>query len=100
MDGARAERYAARFGFARAFADAEAMLDAEKPDAVALVVPETATPALATRILERGLPVLIEKPPGRTASEVDGLIAAARRGGTGGRPSRTRSPSTAGSPRW
>jgi myo-inositol 2-dehydrogenase / D-chiro-inositol 1-dehydrogenase len=62
------------------------MFDAEKPDAVVLVVPDTATPALATAILERGLPVLIEKPPGRTAAEVDGLIAAANRGGSGGRP--------------
>jgi myo-inositol 2-dehydrogenase/D-chiro-inositol 1-dehydrogenase len=81
LDGARAERYAARFGFARAFADVSAMLAAETPEAVALVVPEDATPALAAQILERGLPVLIEKPPGRTASEVDGLISAASRRG-------------------
>lgn len=86
VDRARAEQCATRFGFAEAFGDAAAMLDEVKPDAVALVVPETATPALATRILERGLPVLIEKPPGRTASEVDGLIAAAGRGGSGGQP--------------
>ena len=86
VDGARAARYASRFGFARSFADAFAMLDAEKPDAVALVVPETATPDLASSILERGLPVLIEKPPGRTAVEVDRLIAAADRGGRAGQP--------------
>jgi myo-inositol 2-dehydrogenase / D-chiro-inositol 1-dehydrogenase len=86
VDAERAARYASRFGFARSFADATAMLDADKPDAVALVVSETATPDLATAILERGLPVLIEKPPGRTAAEVDRLIAAADRGGLWGQP--------------
>jgi myo-inositol 2-dehydrogenase/D-chiro-inositol 1-dehydrogenase len=85
-DGERAARYAARFGFARSFADASAMLDLERPDAVALVVPETVTPTLASAILERGFPMLMEKPPGRTAVEVDALIAAADRGGRGGRP--------------
>jgi myo-inositol 2-dehydrogenase / D-chiro-inositol 1-dehydrogenase len=86
VDGERAARYAARFGFARSFGDAALMLDQEKPDAVVLAVPETATPSLAAAILERGLPLLVEKPPGRTAVEVDGLIAAADRGGRGGRP--------------
>jgi predicted dehydrogenase len=62
------------------------MLDDGKPDAVVLVVPETATPALAAAILERGLPMLIEKPPGRTGAEVDRLIAAADRGGRDGHP--------------
>jgi predicted dehydrogenase len=62
------------------------MLDAETPDAVVLVVPENATPALASSILDRGLPVLIEKPPGRTAAEIDGLIAAAIRGGRSEKP--------------
>jgi predicted dehydrogenase len=86
LDAGRSARYASRFGFARSFADMSTMFDSEKPDAAVLVVPDTATPALAGAILERGLPVLIEKPPGRTAAEVDGLIAAAIRGGTDGRP--------------
>jgi myo-inositol 2-dehydrogenase/D-chiro-inositol 1-dehydrogenase len=86
VDAGRAERYASRFGFARSFADVSAMLDAEKPDAVALVVPEAATPVLAEAILDRGIPLLLEKPPGRTGAEVDRLIAASARGGQGGRP--------------
>jgi predicted dehydrogenase len=86
VDAGRAARYASRFGFARSFGDALAMLEAEKPDAVVLVVPEAATPVLASAILERGFPLLLEKPPGRTAADVDRLIAAAAQGGRDGQP--------------
>src|SRR4030095_9292864 len=68
---ARADAPRARFGFARAWSDVETMLDAEEPDAVVVVVPETATVAVAEAVLRRGLPLLVEKPPGRTAAEVD-----------------------------
>jgi len=84
VEPGKAERYAERFGFGRAYTDALVMLEAEKPDAVALVVPEAVTTDLAAAVLERGLPVLIEKPPGRTIEEVDRLIAAAERIGRGG----------------
>jgi predicted dehydrogenase len=83
VDLGKARRYAERFGFAKAHGDALAMIEAEKPDAVALVVPETVTADLAAAILDRGLGVLIEKPPGRTVAEVDRLIAAAERRGRG-----------------
>jgi myo-inositol 2-dehydrogenase / D-chiro-inositol 1-dehydrogenase len=83
LDMARAERHRERFGFLRAYADPFTMIDAEGPDAVVLVVPDTVTAELGTRILERGLPLLVEKPPGRTVEEVDRLIAAAE-GGAGG----------------
>jgi predicted dehydrogenase len=53
---------------------------------VVLVVPETLTAALAIRILEKGVPLLLEKPPGRTPDEVDAMAAAAERGGKPGRP--------------
>ena len=48
LDAARAERHRARFGFARSYSDPWAMLDAERPDAVALAVPEDATCAVAS----------------------------------------------------
>jgi myo-inositol 2-dehydrogenase / D-chiro-inositol 1-dehydrogenase len=76
VDAARAER-GRRFGFARAYTDALEMIDIERPDAAALVVPDTLTASLGVRLLERGVPLLIEKPPGRTVDEVDQLIAAA-----------------------
>jgi predicted dehydrogenase len=64
LDRARAESHAAEFGFARAYSDPRAMLDAEKPGAVVVVVPVTATVAV----------------------EVDRLAAAADAGGRDGRP--------------
>jgi predicted dehydrogenase len=85
VDRARAERYRERFGFARSYTDAFDMLDAERPDAVALVVPVSLTCQLGSRILERGFPLLLEKPPGETVAEVDRLAAAARAGGRDGR---------------
>jgi len=81
LDGTRAERHRQRFGFARAYTDTGAMLEAEKPDAVVLAVPVHRTAEVGAALLERGLPVLIEKPPGRTVQEVDALIAAAEQSG-------------------
>ena len=81
LDAARAERHRQRFGFARAYTDVAAMLDAEKPDAAVLAVPVHRTAPVGAPLLERGVPLLIEKPPGRTVQEVDALIAAAERNG-------------------
>ena len=80
LDGDRAERYRKHFGFNRAYTDPMAMTATETPDASALAVPVTVSASLAARLLERGLPLLIEKPPGRTVDEVDRLVAAARAG--------------------
>ena len=85
VDVTRAEQYRVRFGFARAYADVQAMLAAERPDAVAMVVPVSLTCSLGSRILEQGVPLLLEKPPGETVADVDRLAAAARAGGRHGR---------------
>src|SRR5690242_16205539 len=62
LDPERAETFRARFGFARAYTDLDVMLDRERPGAVALVAPVDRTCDLACRILERGIPLLTEKP--------------------------------------
>jgi myo-inositol 2-dehydrogenase / D-chiro-inositol 1-dehydrogenase len=85
-DAARAEAYRTAFGFGNAYSDLEKMLEAERPDAVVLVVPVETTVPVATTLLSRGIPTLLEKPPGATAPEVDRLIAAAGEGGRGGQP--------------
>ena len=77
LDPGKAERYRARFGFARAYTDLRRMLDTERPDAVSLVAPVERTCELACLILGWGFPLLMEKPPGRTIAEVDRMIAAA-----------------------
>jgi predicted dehydrogenase len=81
LDPARAETHRVRFGFARSHSDPWAMLEAERPDAVVLVVPEGATCSVASRVLELGYPLLLEKPPGRTPQEVARMAAAAESGG-------------------
>jgi predicted dehydrogenase len=86
VEAERAEAGRARFGYARAYTDVADMVARERLDAAALVVPYAVMAASGAPLLERGLPLLIEKPPGPTAGEVDALIAAAERGRPGGVP--------------
>ena len=81
VDEARAQGYAERFGFVKAYADTSAMLENESPDAVVLVVPEAFTATVGQAVLARGVPLLLEKPPGRSVAECDVLIAAAEGNG-------------------
>jgi myo-inositol 2-dehydrogenase / D-chiro-inositol 1-dehydrogenase len=81
LDPGRAEAFRRDFRYDRAFTDPLAMLEAERPDAVVVVVPVERTVAVGSLVLERGLPLLLEKPPGETAADVDRLIAAAEKGG-------------------
>jgi myo-inositol 2-dehydrogenase / D-chiro-inositol 1-dehydrogenase len=85
LDAARAARYRERFGFSSRYTDAMAMIEEQRPDAALVAVLPHAIADVAAPLLERGVPLLIEKPPGLTVEEVDRLIAAAERGG-GGRP--------------
>jgi hypothetical protein len=62
LDPEKAEPYAGALG-ARAFTDLDAMLAAVRPDGVALLVSEGATPALIEMCIRRGLPFITEKPP-------------------------------------
>jgi predicted dehydrogenase len=81
LDPARAESFRRDFGYARAYGDPAAMLEAERPDAAVVVVPVERTVGVGSMVLERGIPLLLEKPPGETPAEVDCLIAAAEKAG-------------------
>jgi len=81
LDAARAESFRGDFGYDRAYADPVAMLDAEHPDAAVVVVPVERTVGVGSLVLERRIPLLLEKPPGETTAEVDCLIAAAEKAG-------------------
>jgi predicted dehydrogenase len=81
IDAGRAARFAGAFGFARHYTDFERMLDEERPGAVCLSAPPERTTELACRILERGFPLLTEKPPGLTVAAVDRMLAAEAAGG-------------------
>ncbi len=55
------------------------MLDKEEPDAVNVAVTPPATHDVVAEILNRGIPVMLEKPPGLTSAELEDLIAIASR---------------------
>jgi predicted dehydrogenase len=80
-DPDRSREYAGAFGFGRSYREIGAMLSAERPDAVVMAVPPAASCGAAQPVLERGIPLLLEKPPGMTPGELEQLIAAAGRGG-------------------
>ena len=85
-DAERAHRFQDRFGFARSYTDAAALVEDERPDAAVVAVLPDAMCAVAEPLLAAGVPLLLEKPPGLTVAEVDRLIAAAREGGKAGAP--------------
>jgi len=78
LDPARAAEIAIELG-TTAFADLDALLG--RVEAVTVAVPTPAHAAVGLQALERGIPVLMEKPLAATVAEADALIAAAARGG-------------------
>ena len=77
-DGARATAVAGELGVT-AFGDFDGLL--ARVQAVTIAVPTRAHATVGLRALERGVPVLMEKPLAVTVAEADALIAAAARGG-------------------
>jgi len=82
LDRDKATAYARDFGFAAAYADLEGMLDAEELDGLIAVTPVERTFPLVGKLLQRGIPLVIEKPPGETVEHTRQLLALARRQGT------------------
>lgn len=78
LDSARARAMADEFG-TTAFADLDALLQRVK--AVTVAVPTPAHAAVGLRALDRGVPVLMEKPLAASVEEADALVAAAACGG-------------------
>ncbi|MDA0337108.1 MAG: Gfo/Idh/MocA family oxidoreductase [bacterium] len=81
LDADRAQDYASRFGFAQAHTDLDALFDAEL-DGLVAITPMEATEQLAARILQAGVPVVIEKPPGVGVEGARRLLAVAQSTGT------------------
>jgi myo-inositol 2-dehydrogenase / D-chiro-inositol 1-dehydrogenase len=74
---ARAENFRARYGFAKAYNDVDEMLAREKFDACIMVVPTGKISALGIKLLQTGMPCVVEKPLGSTLAEVKALREAA-----------------------
>lgn len=77
----KALAYRERFGFKTFYTDMNEMLDAERPDAVCVVVPESHVCSTSVAVMEKGYHVLLEKPPGLDREECLRLIDAAQRAG-------------------
>lgn len=77
LDEQKARMFQEQFGFTKSYTDIDAMLDAEQPDAVCMVVPTALTAELSVRVLNKGFPLLMEKPPGLRISETLCMMEAA-----------------------
>jgi myo-inositol 2-dehydrogenase / D-chiro-inositol 1-dehydrogenase len=73
VNPARAQEMAARFGFERVLTDYRALPDQVAPDAVWTPVPFPLMREIAGYFLARGLPTLMEKPPGANSAETRAL---------------------------
>jgi predicted dehydrogenase len=81
FDPALARSVGARFGFAHAERDLEAVLGDPAVDAVSVALPNFAYADVIPRLLAAGKHVLAEKPLGRTAAEARGFALAADEAG-------------------
>lgn len=79
LDEGKAVNFREAYGFERHYTDIEAMLNAERPDAVCIVVPEHLTASVSIKVMAHGCPVLMEKPPGLNREETTSMIEMADR---------------------
>lgn len=77
FDEARALSVAKKYS-TRAFTDYQQLLDETKPDEVTLAVPTVYHHKIALDIIDRGIPLLIEKPISFTLEEGQAIIEAAK----------------------
>ena len=77
----RAERMAGKYGWRSVYTDYREMLDRERPDAVFVCLGGKYHPDVVPEILERGLPVFLEKPSSIDVAGTEKIAAAARKTG-------------------
>jgi predicted dehydrogenase len=70
-----------KFNISLYFADYNEMLEKTNPDAVICLVSENAIAKVASDIILRGYPVMLEKPPGKTVEETKMIYEAAQKSG-------------------
>ncbi len=75
LDRGRAVSAARRYGFEKSASDVAEVLGDWRPDAAMVLTSVQATVEVSRRIIEAGIPVLLEKPPGETVAEAEELDA-------------------------
>ncbi|HTO23771.1 MAG TPA: Gfo/Idh/MocA family oxidoreductase, partial [Spirochaetia bacterium] len=81
LDEDRAKAFAARWKIPRWYADPAEMLRAEELDAVSVVTPDASHAAMSLAVIDRGLPVMCEKPLAATLPDARRMRDAAKRRG-------------------
>lgn len=71
-----------RFGFQRAYTDYIEMVEQEKPDVVMAITPVALTAEVSIELLNRKIPVFLEKPPGMDPEQTRAIHEAALRSNT------------------
>ena len=82
VNGEKAAAAAREFGIRAVYGHLEDMLQAEKPDGVLVIVPVPFTARVARHVLRKGIPVMMEKPPGANPRECRQIAEASRVGKT------------------
>ena len=78
IDEERAKAFKDAFQIPHCFTDIETMLDEINPQAVCLNIPSGGIVAPACLILEKGFPLILQKPPGAAAEDTLRIIQAAK----------------------
>lgn len=74
----KAVEFCRSFGFAQAYEDLDQMLEVEQPDACVSVMPVDKIGEVGIKLLQRGIPCVIEKPLGTSLSDIEQLASVAR----------------------
>lgn len=82
LDQKKALVYAEKFGFLRTYDNYDQMLAEERLDGLIAITPLPLTAKIAGDLLSRGLPLVIEKPPGENSEETRRLLQIAEAHGT------------------
>lgn len=82
LDWKKAQVYASKFGFLKIYDNYDQMLAEERLDGLIAITPLTLTAKIAGDLLTRGLPLVIEKPPGENSEETRRLLRTAEERGT------------------
>ena len=82
LDPERAESYAKQFNIPRFYTDWREMAAAEKPDGICMMMPVALTCKIACEVLDAGIPLMMEKPPGRNRAEITAIMESSRRSNT------------------
>lgn len=82
LEPVRAQAAAERHGFRKTYTDIDAMLESERLDGCMMVMPVPLIVPEGIAMLRRGMPCVLEKPPGRSPEEAQALADAAEATGT------------------